>query len=1096
MRRVEINSREKDSKVDSPDLSFGDVSLNGDELFSDEDEDDEDEDGRESQASAYSSPSGHTSPSEKMRLRNERRRRRSQLERDRRTAATHSQTQHEIHTLNNGSHSHRSRHSFSVSSSPQLSSHQHSRTSSASTSAAPLTSSADLPLHDAHIATLLLPLSTSLPLPTLHSRLSSLRSALHASHRQLTDYRSLLSDKQQQQADEKQINYDLFMRVKEQDEHIQWLTHQLKQANSVNGTPSTDGETERLTLRGMRGVALHAAHMQLREMLGEVDKRANEIRRLEEQVRTLKIEKEARSEGDSNEIERLRQEVAVLMGKLGVEADEREQRDRDRTRQERKLEKQSEKLKQQRQSLEHDLLQSTAEVDTLSSALSSLRTQHSTLTFDHQRLLDDKVKVEQEREGWRKRYEDVMDEVDTMRNEVRDAREVSDGIGRLVEGSDSLEVRRVRDECERKVGAMQEEVRAMERAVMDTKRGMEAELEARVQQHTAALHNELRQLREDGERQAEQWRADIAAARHEQEEAEVENEQLRQRLRQLTKQLEQATQLGTPRPTQPPEHTSGTENGDDKAGGGSVDPSLLAVLRAELDSVRAINQRFMAAQQQAENSARTQLDAAHRQLKDMEGGLLDAERREQQLRDELSGMQRQLVAQHQHRDDEQKQRQDEKQDALTDAIQQREQQWQYERAHMLPSLTALTAEGKEREAVVSKLMDSIAVLEDQAQRTSRAQEREKPVPSAAVAAAANGATLSTSVNGNATLRTPQRPSSVVQSRSAAHSSGRDESSPVIISLSASPAPATPVFTAPSALPVHLSPVAGELLSDSLLDQLASRLAAKLTHSESARQSTRPTPARATTSSSPVRAIRTPLAADSARKDASAHVTSSADIAAEMAAIYRQLEGKSRTFSNFAQYNTSNSSSSNGRTTARASSFGARDDRRARTAGRLDDADELKEAEQDDYIPLIRRIVGGRELRTQTVARRSPATTVQPILGHKSMAAKAARISTPSHVLSPTSSIISSVSSSPRHLLPRLTGPPASTGLSTHVTVLAVAIVVLVRGVIFHVITCCVGSQIDGCECAVRRECEAATAAACDQQSDERSGCALSDCFVP
>ena len=365
---------------------------------------------------------------------------------------------------------------------------------------------AEQPLHDANIAALLLPLSTSLPLPTLHSRLSSLRSALHASHRQLTEYRSLLSDKQQQQSEEKQINYDLFMKVKEQDEHVTWLTHALRQSNANSGTstPHTEGETERLTLRGMRGVALHAAHMQLREMMGEVDKRANEIRRLEEQVRTLRIEKEARSEGDSNEIERLRQEVAVLMGKLAVEAEEREQRDGEREKRERKMEKQLEKLRQQRQSLEHDLLQSAAEVNTLSSALSALRSQQSTLSFDHQRVVDEKAKVEQERDVWQKRYEDVMDEVDTMRAEMRDAREVSDGIGRLVVGSDSIEVQRVRDECERRVVAMQEEVRAMERAVMETKRGMDAEVEARVQQQTAELRDELRLYGAEREAVAEQ----------------------------------------------------------------------------------------------------------------------------------------------------------------------------------------------------------------------------------------------------------------------------------------------------------------------------------------------------------------------------------------------------------------------------------------------------------------------------------------------------------------------------------------------------------------------------------------------------------------
>ena len=1004
--RADNNRRESDSKQHSPDLSFGDVSLDGHELFSDEEDEDE-ADERESEASVYSSPSSQPSPVEKARLRSERRRRRSQLEMDRRTAGTQS-SRHEIHSLN--SRSQPSRHSFSASasSSPQLSSQQHTQRTSTSDHASP--ASAEQPLHDAHIATLLLPLSTSLPLPTLHSRLSSLRSALHASHRQLTEYRSLLSDKQQQQVDEKHINYDLFMKVKEQDEHIQWLTHSLKQANNNNGssTSSTnDGETERLTLRGMRGVALHAAHMQLREMMGEVDKRANEIRRLEEQVRTLKIEKQARSEGDSNEIERLRQEVAVLMGKLAVEAEEREQRDRERTRQGRKIEKQLEKLRQQRQSLEHDLLQSSAEVNTLSSALSSLRQQHSTLTFDHQRLLEEKVQVEQEREGWRKRYEDVMDEVDAMRNEVRDAREVSDGIGRLVDGSDSLEVRRARDESEKKVTAMQEEVRAMERAVVDTKRGMDAQVEARVQQMTVALHDELRQLRENREREIEHWNADVAATRSEQEQAEAENEQLRQRLRQLTQQLEQATQISAAaRSAQPVQQNDAEQKEDGKSGENSVDQSLLSVLRAELDSVRAINQRLMATQQQAETSTRSQLDAARKQMSDMESRLHDGASREQHLREELSHMQRRSEAQRQHKvDDEQKQRQEERDSAATDAIlQEREQQWQYERSQLLQSLTELTAESQEREAVVSRLMDKIVTLEDNAQRTARAVEREK----AMAPTATTYGTLPSSANRYSSHRSSLRPSSAVTSGNAAHSARLEVASPATPPSSASQAFPASVSVPSLSRPLPLSPVAGELLSDSLLDQLATRLAAKLNHSDpTTTQPTRPTPARPTTSTFSGRA--TPHAEDSGgRVGETSRSASSADIAAEMADIYRQLEGKSRKFSQFAQHNNSN----NSRSTARLTPNSARVDRRTPTGRLSSEEDELKEVEQDDYIPLIRRTVGGRVPHTQPTTRRSPAPPVQTTAQREKAPAKTARVSASSYVHSPTSSQLSSASSSP------------------------------------------------------------------------------------
>ena len=1005
------------------------MSLDGDELFSDGEEDEDDE--RESHLSTYSSPSAQPSPSEKARLRNERRRRRSQLEMDRRTAGSHSQSPHEIHKLSN--HNHRTRHSFSSSSSPHFSSSQpHSRRPSTLTAASqPSPAAVDQPLHDAHIATLLLPLSTSLPLPTLHSRLSSLRSALHASHRQLTEYRSLLSDKQLEQTDEKQINYELFMKVKEQDEHIQWLTHSLKQANINHGTatPTTDGgETERLTLRGMRGVALHAAHMQLREMMGEVDKRANEIRRLEEQVRTLRIEKEARIEGDSNEIERLRQEVAVLMGKLAVETEEREQRDRERSRQERKMEKQLEKLRQQRQSLEHDLLQSSAEVNTLSSALSSLRSQHSTLTFDHQRILDEKLKVEQEREGWRKRYEDVMDEVDTMRSELRDAREVSDGIGRLVEGSESLDMRRVRDECERKVVAMQEEVRAMERAVMDTKRGMDAEVEARVQQLTAALHEELQQLRAERTKQIEQWMADVATARHEQEEAEADNEQLRQRLQRLTQQLERANDanIAASRPSQPTPPVSAEEQNDDTAGNNSVDPSLLAVLRAELDSVRAINQRLIAAQQQADSSARSQLDAARQ---DMERKLQESERKQQELHDEVNRLQGQLEAHRQHKlvDEEQKQRQDESKDsAFTDSFQQREQQWQHERSQMLQSLTALTAESNEREAVAGQLMDKITVLEDNARRAARVLEREKAVPPAAASV-----TLSTSVNEYSASRSPHRPASAMQSQLAAPSDGVD-----IVPRAAVPSarpftPSTPVSTKLSSRPVPLSPAAGELLSDSLLDQLASRLAAKLTHTNpTAAPPTRPTPPRFTTSPSPVRTRPAHDVNDDHRASSTARAATSADIAAEMAAIYRQLEGKSRTFSHFAQ-----TSAGSDRTTIRLTSNNARTDRRVPAGGRLAaDEDELKEVEQDDYIPLIRRTVGGHAPHAKPITRHSAAASMQqqPVQ-HTREATAAARVSPSSYVHSPTSSLASSASSSSPTASshsssarqPHLTSPPLS-----------------------------------------------------------------------
>ena len=1017
----------------SPDLSFGDVSIDGNELLSDEEDEEEDvDDERESHESPYSS----SPPSDKGRLRSERRRRRSQLDVDRRTPASHSHSPHEIRTLSQ--HNQHSRHSFSSSaSSPHLSSQQHSRRSSTTaTGAQSPPASADLPLHDAHIATLLLPLSTSLPLPTLHSRLSSLRSALHASHRQLTEYRSLLSDKQQQQAEEKQINYDLFMKVKEQDEHIQWLTHSIKQSNSssssTTSTPSTDTDTDRLTLRGMRGVALHAAHMQLREMMGEVDKRATEIRRLEEQVRTLKIEKEARSEGDSNEIERLRQEVAVLMGKLTVEAEERELRDRVRSKQERKQEKQLEKLRQRCQSLEHDLLQSTAEVNTLSSALSTLRSQHSALTFDHQRLQDDKAKVEQERGAWQQRYEDVMDEVDTMRSEMREAREVSDGIGRLVEGSESLELRRVRDECEKKVTAMQEEVRAMERAVMDTKRGMDAEVEARAQQQTATLHDELRQLRESREKESEQWTGVVADTRQEREEAEAENEQLRQRLRQLTQQLEQqATQPSTvtsrpslsPPPPPPPQNVADERiKSKEDGGSSSVDPSLLSVLRAELDSVRAINQRVIAAQQQADNGARSQLEAARKQLNDMESRVAASERMEQELRDELSAARSRMMEtqrQHKQSDDEQKHRDDEKDSAVSETLRQQEQQWQYERNQMLQSLTALTAESKEREALVSKLMDNIAQLEHSAQRSVATQEREKqPPPTAAD-------TLSSSLNGHSSTRHPQSLSTAPRASTPVPSDRSIKASSIVIPSSPSPAIPAPISATSLSRPaLPLSPAtAGELLSDSLLDQLASRLAAKLTHSDSTTQhsthsihSTRSAPARPTSSSTSTRTRRSRVMDDGdSRAGGTARAASSADIAAEMAAIYRQLEGKSRTFSHFAQQHSTTdrhaSASHHIRNTA------STEPQRRSVPELHADAGELKEVEQDDYIPLIRRIVGGQAPHPngQPVSRRSLASTHNTRL-HP----------TTSYVLSPTTSIASSASASPStHHQSHSASPPMS-----------------------------------------------------------------------
>src|SRR6202041_3161951 len=101
------------------------------------------------------------------------------------------------------------------------------------------------------------------------------------------------------------MNLDLFLRVKDQHEHIQYL-----QTRAQGAGGEADSESDRLSLRSMRGVALHAAHQQMREMMLEMERRTVAMTKMEETVRLMRIEKEARTEGDMMETERLRQEVA------------------------------------------------------------------------------------------------------------------------------------------------------------------------------------------------------------------------------------------------------------------------------------------------------------------------------------------------------------------------------------------------------------------------------------------------------------------------------------------------------------------------------------------------------------------------------------------------------------------------------------------------------------------------------------------------------------------------------------------------------------------------------------------------------------------
>ena len=195
-----------------------------------------------------------------------------------------------------------------------------------------------------------------------------------------------------------------------------------------------------MQLRALRGAALQAAHAQMRELMAEVERRGEQLRALEESVRLMRADKAAGREAGEGEVERLRQEVALLMGKLRLEADEREVSQAQWRADQQRLERQAQRLRQQRSGLEADLIKAREEASALSDSLHSLRAQHRQAALAREEVGEAKAKAVEEAEAWKRRYEDVSGEVDALRAQVHDVSEVSVGIGRLMQDSEGLQV--------------------------------------------------------------------------------------------------------------------------------------------------------------------------------------------------------------------------------------------------------------------------------------------------------------------------------------------------------------------------------------------------------------------------------------------------------------------------------------------------------------------------------------------------------------------------------------------------------------------------------------------------------------------------------
>ena len=644
---------------------------------------------------------------------------------------------------------------------------------------------------------------------------------------------------------------ELFVKAKEQEELLSFLQLQGGTGGVGGGGGGGGGGSPQdaaLQLRALRGAALQAAHAQMRELMAEVERRGEQLRLLEEAVRLMSVNKAAVSEAGEGELERLRQEVALLMGKLRLEGDELHARQSEWAAERQRLERAAQRLRQQRGGLEVELAKAREEAAGLSESMQSLRAQMRAVGVAREEVGEAKAKAVEEAAAWRRRYEDVSEELDALRAQVADVDAVSAGIGRLLQDSEGLDMQRMQAAHEREVGEVKDELEQATRTIAAMRAEMEAAVVARVDEARRA--DQAAQLQSQVAMTAElnRWRTQAARAEQQREVAERKGEELTQRLRELTHQLDQSTLLITEL-----RHTVadaearqlqqrmaaavaavGGEEPPPRGPPAGVDPSLLSVMKEELASAKAVNERLMAAH--------------HTQAATVDGLRVQGEKERVELAQRL---------QEERRVGEERLR----------GVEEERRRWREEKGELERAMQALTADSAGRERLLVQLREQLQ-QRAKVDREALEQEEDEEEKYADVAVVLDKSASST----RSSPLIPQSPATP-QPRPSSFS----------LVLTSPPPPPSP---APA-------PTPSELFTPALLDQLADRLAVKLSdrsiphHVSPSRPP--PFPPSPTTSR-----------AKNGRGEAGGEGDSAKAIAAEMEAIYRQLEGKGRAFSKFAK----------------------------------------------------------------------------------------------------------------------------------------------------------------------------------------------------
>ena len=488
------------------------------------------------------------------------------------------------------------------------------------------------------------------------------------------------------------------------------------------------------------------------------------------------------------ETERLRQEVALLMGMLRVEEEGGRGRKRSGGGRRRKWKNDSRRpgnrainwnpAQSQQRGSGHPLF-----------SLHSLKDKLREKERREEELREEKRGLGEARDAWQRRYEELAEEVEVMRAQVREAGELSSGIGRLMEGSGGMEMKQLRETHRREVEELRKEIEESGKTIAAMREEMEGEVMGRVEESKRAEEERLSQAHVQQLAEINRWRGE--AARYQQLHAAAERsiESLSQRLRDLTSQLEQSNaELAAQRQRMAEVEANGREmEVKVRLGGGEVreereapmDPSLLSVMKEELASAKAVNERLLAAHQQQ--------SVTINELRDKERDNERLSSRLQHLSAQYEDLQRQLAEGQQAAEGKE-----------------REARWEEEKAQLVVAMQSLTTESRQRERLLVEREEEIARLKEERERVKQAMEEEKyasPAPSRHFrllhALLSSAASIQPCQSSLRTSSTSSRPPSAF-------------SSPISSRVAVVPAPTS-----------------AEVFTPAVLDQLADRLAVKL-----------------------------------------------------------------------------------------------------------------------------------------------------------------------------------------------------------------------------------------------------------------------------